>query len=130
MAQKKATEFIVNELNLDMMEDTIGRLNRLANMIRDIYDMNYIGAALSELFRHCERGAEHINGHEGEFCFTMCCVAKPLDKRKKVREYRYRLNTYTNEITCIDESGNAWTMPLLNDTLSVIRDKAIEWAMQ
>lgn len=130
MAQKKAKEFIVNELNLDMMEDTIARLNRLANMIRDAYDMDYIGRALSELFRHCERGAENINGHDGEFCFTMCCVAKPLDRRKRVLSYRYRLNTYTNEITCIDERGNAWTMPLLNDTLSVIRDKAIEWTMQ
>ena len=130
MAQKKAKEFIVNELNFDMLDDTISRLNSLANMIRDSYDMNYIGIALRELFNHCERGAEPINGHEGEFCFTMCCLARPIDKRKKVREYRYRLNTYTNEITCIDECGNDWTMPLLNDTLSVIRDKAIEWSMQ
>lgn len=130
MAQNKAKEFIVNEINLEMLEDTISRLNILADMIRDSYDMNYIGRALRELFKHCEREVEPINGHEEDFCFTMCYIAKPLDKRKKVLKYRYRLNTYTNDITCIDEFGNDWTMPLLNDALSVIREKTIAWSMQ
>lgn len=125
MAHKKSTEYIVTELNFAMMENTICNINRLANMLRATYDMDSIGRMLDELFRRTEGGAEDINGQD--FCFTMCVMAKPIDKRKKVLLYRYRLNTYTNEITCIDDCGNEWTMPLLNDSLAVIRDKAIEF---
>lgn len=127
MAQKKPTEYIVTELNFNIMEKTICNINRLANMLRDTYDMESIGRMLDELFRHTESGANSIEGHEGDFCFPMRVMATPIDKRKKVLLYRYRLNTYTNEITCIDDCGNEWTMPLLNDSLAVIRDKAIEF---
>lgn len=89
MAQNKAKDFIVHGLNLDIMEATIGRVNRLGT--------------------------------------------KPLgkrSKRKKVREHMYKLNSYTNEITFTDECGNEWTIPLLNDNLSLISDTAIELVLQ
>lgn len=127
MAQNKSKEYIAHGLNLDIMEAAIGRVNSLDNIMRDTYDMNSIGSVLSKLFCHTE--SENINGHKGEFCFTMSCGSKPLGKRhkrKKVREYMYKLNTYTNEITCTDECGNELTIPLINDNLSLISDTAIE----
>lgn len=92
ISQNQANDFIVPELNLDMMEDTIGLFKRLSNLIR--YN----------------------------FCFTMSCNATFLDRRA----YRYMMNPCMNDITCLEEGGQLWTMQLLNDTLSVIMGKSIE----
>jgi hypothetical protein len=91
--------------------------------------MDVVGSALVQLFRHTERGLEHIPEKNDEFAFTMVRKAIPLDGRRKTYEYKFRLNTYTNEVTCIDKDNHSWTMPLLTDALSVIREKAIEVAM-
>jgi len=129
MARKKADkEFIATEMNLDMMDNVVGTLNAVADSLRDSFDMDSIGKELMGLFRHTEHGLERIPEHESEFAFTMCCKAIPLDGRRRSFEYRFRLNTYTNEITCIDKDNNQWAMPLLTDALAVIRDKAIEYA--
>lgn len=129
MAQKKAKEFIATEMNLDMLDNIVSTLNIVADTIRDVYDMDAVGSALAHLFRHTERGLEHIPEKDDEFAFTMVCKAIPLDGRRKTYEYKFRLNTYTNEVTCIDKDKHSWTMPLLTDALSVIREKAIEVAM-
>lgn len=128
MAQKKSKEFIATEMNLDMMDNVVGTLNAVADSLRESFDMESVGRALMGLFRHTERGLEHIPEKQDEFAFTMVCKAIPLDGRRRSFEYRFRLNTYTNEITCIDKDNNQWAMPLLTDALSVIRDKAIEYA--
>lgn len=129
MAQKKTKEFIATEMNLDMLDNIVSTLNSIADTIRDVYDMEAVGSALVHLFRHTERGLEHIPEKQDEFAFTMVCKAIPLDGRRKTYEYKFRLNTYTNEVTCIDKDNHSWTMPLLTDALSVIREKAIEVAM-
>lgn len=129
MAQKKSKEFIATEMNLDMLDNIVSTLNSVADTIRDVYDMEAVGNALVQLFRHTERGLEHIPEKNDEFAFTMVCKAIPLDGRRKTYEYKFRLNTYTNEVTCIDKDNHSWTMPLLTDALSVIREKAIEVAM-
>lgn len=129
MAQKKSKEFIATEMNLDMLDNIVSTLNSVADTIRDVYDMEAVGSALVHLFRHTERGLEHIPEKQDEFAFTMVCKAIPLDGRRKTYEYKFRLNTYTNEVTCIDKDKHSWTMPLLTDALSVIREKAIEVAM-
>lgn len=129
MAQKKLKEFIATEMNLDMLDNIVSTLNSVADTIRDVYDMEAVGSALVHLFRHTERGLEHIPEKNDEFAFTMVCKAIPLDGRRKTYEYKFRLNTYTNEVTCIDKDNHSWTMPLLTDALSVIREKAIEVAM-
>jgi len=129
MAQKKSKEFIATEMNLDMLDNIVSTLNSVADTIRDVYDMEAVGSALVHLFRHTEKGLEHIPEKQDEFAFTMVCKAIPLDGRRKTYEYKFRLNTYTNEVTCIDKDNHAWTMPLLTDALSVIREKAIEVAM-
>ena len=129
MAQKKSKEFIATEMNLDMLDNIVSTLNSVADTIRDVYDMDAVGSALVHLFRHTERGLEHIPEKQDEFAFTMVCKAIPLDGRRKTYEYKFRLNTYTNEVTCIDKENHSWTMPLLTDALSVIREKAIEVAM-
>lgn len=129
MAQKKSKEFIATEMNLDMLDNIVSTLNSIADTIRDVYDMEAVGSALVHLFRHTERGLEHIPEKNDEFAFTMVCKAIPLDGRRKTYEYKFRLNTYTNEVTCIDKDNHSWTMPLLTDALSVIREKAIEVAM-
>jgi hypothetical protein len=129
MAQKKSKEFIATEMNLDMLDNIVSTLNSVADTIRDVYDMDVVGSALVQLFRHTERGLEHIPEKNDEFAFTMVCKAIPLDGRRKTYEYKFRLNTYTNEVTCIDNDNHSWTMPLLTDALSVIREKAIEVAM-
>lgn len=129
MAQKKAKEFIATEMNLDMLDNIVSTLNIVADTIRDVYDMDAVGSALVHLFRHTERGLEHIPENNEDFAFTMVCKAIPLDGRRKTYEYKFRLNTYTNEVTCIDKDKHSWTMPLLTDALSVIREKAIEVAM-
>lgn len=129
MAQKKSKEFIATEMNLDMLDNIVSTLNSVADTIRDVYDMDAVGSALVHLFRHTERGLEHIPEKQDEFAFTMVCKAIPLDGRRKTYEYKFRLNTYTNEVTCIDKDNHSWTMPLLTDALSVIREKAIEVAM-
>lgn len=129
MAQKKSKEFIATEMNLDMLDNIVSTLNSVADTIRDVYDMEAVGSALVHLFRHTERGLEHIPEKQDEFAFTMVCKAIPLDGRRKTYEYKFRMNTYTNEVTCIDKDNHSWTMPLLTDALSVIREKAIEVAM-
>lgn len=129
MAQKKTKEFIATEMNLDMLDNIVSTLNIVADTIRDVYDMEAVGSALVHLFRHTERGLEHIPEKNDEFAFTMVCKAIPLDGRRKTYEYKFRLNTYTNEVTCIDKDNHSWTMPLLTDALSVIREKAIEVTM-
>ena len=129
MAQKKSKEFIATEMNLDMLDNIVSTLNSVADTIRDVYDMEAVGSALVHLFRHTESGLEHIPEKQDEFAFTMVCKAIPLDGRRKTYEYKFRLNTYTNEVTCIDKDNHSWTMPLLTDALSVIREKAIEVAM-
>lgn len=129
MAQKKSKEFIATEMNLDMLDNIVSTLNKVADTIRDVYDMDAVGSALGQLFRHTERGLEHIPEKNDEFAFTMVCKAIPLDGRRKTYEYKFRMNTYTNEVTCIDKDNHSWTMPLLTDALSVIREKAIEVAM-
>lgn len=129
MAQKKTKEFIATEMNLDMLDNIVSTLNSIADTIRDVYDMEAVGSALVHLFRHTERGLEHIPEKNDEFAFTMVCKAIPLDGRRKTYEYKFRMNTYTNEVTCIDKDNQSWTMPLLTDALSVIREKAIEVAM-
>lgn len=129
MAQKKTKEFIATEMNLDMLDNIVSTLNSIADTIRDVYDMEAVGSALVHLFRHTERGLEHIPEKNDEFAFTMVCKAIPLDGRRKTYEYKFRMNTYTNEVTCIDKDNHSWTMPLLTDALSVIREKAIEVAM-
>lgn len=129
MAQKKTKEFIATEMNLDMLDNIVSTLNSIADTIRDVYDMDAVGSALVHLFRHTERGLEHIPEKQDEFAFTMVCKAIPLDGRRKTYEYKFRMNTYTNEVTCIDKDNHSWTMPLLTDALSVIREKAIEVAM-
>ena len=130
MAQRKTKEFIANEMNLDMLDHTISIVNKVADAIRDNFDMEEVGNELVMLFRHTERGLERIPEQRDEFAFTMVCKAIPMDGRhRKIYEYRFRLNTYTNEVTCLDKDSNGWTMPLLNDALSVIREKAIQVAM-
>ena len=126
---RKAKEFTANIINLDMLDNLVASVNSCADSIRDSYDMEQVGIELSKLFLKTERGLERIDGKNDEFMFTMRCVAIPMDGRhRKQYEYRYRFNTMTNEVTCIDEHSLGWTMPLLNDSLAVIREKAIQVA--
>ena len=130
MAQKKSKEFIANDINLEMLDNIVSTLNKIANAIRDEDDMDAVGNALVQLYRHTERGLEHIPERNDEFAFTMVCKAIPMDGRhRKVYEYKFRVNTYTDDITCLDEKSLAWTMPMLTDALSVIREKTIQVAM-
>jgi len=128
MARKKTTEYIATELNLDMLDSIVGSLNNIANSLRETYDTSEIYIALRGLHRFSEHGFEKILDHEGHFKFTMVCKALPLPptRRRKVYEYRFRANTYTNDITCIDEHNNEWAMPLLTDSLEVIREKILQ----
>lgn len=130
MARKKATEYIATELNLDMLDSIVGSLNSIANVLRESYDKDEISLALRGLYRFAEHGFEKILDHDGHFKFTMVCKALPLlpTRRRKVYEYKFRANTYTNDITCIDEHNNEWAMPLLTDSLEVIREKILQVA--
>lgn len=126
---RKAKEFTANTLNLDMLDTLVARVNSCADSIRDSYDMEQVGIELSKLFLKTERGLERIDGHNDEFMFTMRCMAIPTDGRhRKQYEYRFRFNTMTNEVTCLDEKSLAWSLPLLNDALAVIREKTIQVA--
>ena len=126
---RKAKEFTANTINMDMLDDLVAKLNSCADSIRDSYDMEEVGMELTKLYMKTERGLEHIDGKNDEFAFTMVCRAIPMDGRhRKQYEYRYRFNTMTNEVTCIDEHSLAWTMPLLTDALAVIREKTIQVA--
>lgn len=126
---RKAKEFTANNLNLDMLDTLVERVNSCADSIRDSYDMEQVGLELTKLFMKTERGLERIDGRDDEFMFTMVCRAIPMDGRhRKQYEYKFRFNTMTNEVTCIDEQSLAWTMPLLTDALSVIREKTIQVA--
>lgn len=126
---RKAKEFTANTINLDMLDTLVERVNSCADSIRDSYDMEEVGMELTKLYMKTERGLEHIDGKNDEFAFTMVCRAIPMDGRhRKQYEYRYRFNTMTNEVTCIDEHSLAWTMPLLTDALAVIREKTIQVA--
>ena len=126
---RKAKEFTANTLNLDMLDNLVARVNSCADSIRDSDDMEQVGIELSQLFLKTERGLERIDGKKDEFMFTMRCLAIPMDGRhRKQYEYRFRFNTMTNEVTCIDEKSLAWSLPLLNDSLAVIRQKAIQFA--
>lgn len=126
---RKVKEFTANTINLDMLDTLVERVNRCADSIRDSYDMEQVGMELTKLYMKTERGLEHIEGRNDEFMFTMVCRAIPMDGRhRKQYEYKYRFNTMTNEVTCIDEQSLTWTMPLLNDSLSVIREKTIQVA--
>lgn len=129
MARRKMDkEFIATEMTLVMMDSVVGTLNAVAESLRGSFDMESVGRELISLFRHTEHGFEPIPEQEREFAFTMFCRAIPSNRRMRCFEYRFRLNTYTNEITCIDKDNSQWAMPLLTDALSVIRDKAIEYA--
>lgn len=126
---RKAKEFSANTINLDMLDNLVERVNSCADSIRDSYDMEQVGMELTKLFMKTERGLEHIDGQTDEFMFTMVCRAIPMDGRhRKQYEYKYRFNTMTNEVTCIDEQSLTWTMPLLTDALAVIREKTIQVA--
>lgn len=126
---RRVKEFTTNTLNLDMLDTLVASVNSCADSIRDSYDMEEVGIELSKLFMKTERGLERIDGQNYEFMFTMRCRAIPMDGRhRKQYEYRFRFNTMTNEVTCIDEHSLGWTMPLLNDALAVIRQKAIQVA--
>lgn len=126
---RKAKEFTANTINLDMLDNLVERLNTIADSIRDSYDMEEVGIELSKLYMKTERGLERIDGKNDEFMFTMVCRAIPMDGRhRKQYEYKYRFNTMTNEVTCIDEQNLAWSMPLLTDALAVIREKTIQVA--
>lgn len=126
---RRVNEFTTNTLNLDMLDTLVASVNSCADSIRDSYDMEEVGIELSKLFMKTERGLERIDGQNYEFMFTMRCRAIPMDGRhRKQYEYRFRFNTMTNEVTCIDEHSLGWTMPLLNDALAVIRQKAIQVA--
>lgn len=126
---RKAKEFTANTINMDMLDDLVAKLNSCADSIRDSDDMEEVGITLAKLYMKTERGLERIEGRNDEFMFTMRCLALPMDKRhRKQYEYRFRFNTMTNEVTCIDEKSLAWSLPLLSDALSVIRDKTIQVA--
>lgn len=126
---RKAKEFTANTINLDMLDDLVAKVNSCADSIRDSCDMEEVGIELSKLFLKTERGLERIDGHNDEFMFTMRCLALPMDGRhRKQYEYMFRFNTMTNEVTCIDEKSLAWSLPLLTDALSVIREKTIQVA--
>jgi len=126
---RKAKEFTTNTINLDMLDTLVERVNSCADSIRDSYDMEEVGMELTKLYMKTERGLEHIDGKNDEFAFTMVCRAIPMDGRhRKQYEYKFRFNTMTNEVTCIDEHSLAWTMPLLTDALAVIREKTIQVA--
>jgi hypothetical protein len=126
---RKAKEFTTNTINLDMLDTLVARVNSCADSIRDSYDMEEVGMELTKLYMKTERGLEHIDGKNDEFAFTMVCRAIPMDGRhRKQYEYKFRFNTMTNEVTCIDEQSLAWTMPLLTDALAVIREKTIQVA--
>ena len=126
---RKAKEFTTNTINLDMLDTLVERVNSCADSIRDSYDMEEVGMELTKLYMKTERGLEHIDGKNDEFAFTMVCRAIPMDGRhRKQYEYKFRFNTMTNEVTCIDEQNLAWSMPLLTDALAVIREKTIQVA--
>lgn len=126
---RKAKEFTANTLNLDMLDNLVARVNSCADSIRDSDDMEQVGIELSQLFLKTERGLERIDGQKDEFIFTMRCLAIPMDGRhRKPYEYRFRFNTMTNEVTCIDDKSLAWSLPLLNDSLAIIREKTIQVA--
>ena len=126
---RKAKEFIANTINLDMLDNQVASVNSCADSIRDSYDMEEVGIELSKLFMKTERGLERIEGRNDEFMFTMRCMAITMDGRhRKPYECRFRFNTMTNEVTCIDEKNLAWSLPLLNDSLAVIREKTIQVA--
>ena len=130
MAKRKAKEFIATDMNLNMLDIIVSKLNNVADIIRDEYDMDAVGRELFDLYNHTERGLEHIPEREDEFAFTIVCKAIPMDGRhRKVYVYRFRVNTFTDDITCLDEKNLAWTIPMLTDALSVIRDKTIQVAM-
>lgn len=126
---RKTKEFTANTINMDMLDDLVAKVNSCADSIRDSDDMEEVGITLTKLYMKTERGLERIEGRNDEFMFTMRCLALPMDGRhRKQYEYRFRFNTMTNEVTCIDEKNLAWSLPLLNDALAVIREKTIQVA--
>ncbi len=127
MAQRKQKEFIANVANIDIMDNVVAKLNELADTIRDMYDQDNLCREIFSLHRMTARGFEPIPEHNGDFAFTMMfgVIANP---RRKPLEYMVRVNTYTNEITCIDKDRHEFSMPLLTDALAVIKEKVIEVA--
>lgn len=121
-------EFIATEMNLDMLDNVVQQMNETAEIIRGSTDMGVAGKALVNLCRRFQNGFEPVPNHRGELAFTMHCKALPLIEGQRIYEYWFRFNTYTNEVTCIDEGKHEFVMPLLTDALAVIRDKAIEIA--
>jgi hypothetical protein len=129
MARKKATEYIATELNLDMLDNVVQQMNETADIIRGSADIELVGKALARLCSRFQNGFESVPNHRGELTFTMHCKALPLlEGQNRIYEYWFKFNTYTNEVTCIDEDKHEFTMPMLTDALAVIRDKAIEIA--
>lgn len=128
MGRRKPSEFILTEMNLDMIDSVVSTLNELSELLYDNDDMEIVGKALRALYIHTENGFEPLLSHEGEFVFTLGMKGVHKDCCKRVYEYRFRLNTYTNDITCIDKYKNEFTMPILTDALYIIRDKAIEYS--
>lgn len=128
MAQRKQKEFIANEANIDIMDKIVAKLNEVADTIRDMYDKNELFRELFSIHRMTARGFEPIPEHNRDFAFTMVFGVVQSKSRRKPLEYRVRVNTYTNDITCIDKDSNEFSMPLLTDALSVIKEKVIEVA--
>lgn len=127
MAQRKQKEFILTDATLAIIDNVVEKLNGVADTIRDMYDQNALCREIYGLHRMTARGFEHIPEHNGDFAFTMMfgVITNP---RRKPTDYRVRVNTYTNEITCIDKDSNEFSMPLLTDALAVIKEKIIEVA--
>lgn len=126
---RKEKEFIATEMNLDMLDNVVQQMNETADIIRGSNDIELVGKTLVKLCRRFQNGFEPVPNHMGELAFTMHCKALPLfGNQGRIYEYWFRFNTYTNEVTCIDEGKHEFVMPLLTDALAVIRDKAIEIA--
>lgn len=126
---RKENEFIATEMNLDMLDNVVQQMNETADIIRGSTDIEMVGKALVRLCSRFQNGFEPVPNHRGELAFTMHCKALPLvEGQGRIYEYWFKFNTYTNEVTCIDEGKHEFTMPLLTDALAVIRDKAIEIA--
>lgn len=126
---RKENEFIATEMNLDMLDNVVQQMNETADIIRGSNDIEMVGKALARLCSRFQNGFEHVPNHRGELSFTMHFKALPLvEGQGRIYEYWFKFNTYTNEVTCVDEGKHEFTMPLLTDALAVIRDKAIEIA--
>lgn len=126
---RKENEFIATEMNLDMLDNVVQQMNETADIIRGSNDIEMVGKALARLCSRFQNGFEPVPNHRGELSFTMHIKALPLvEGQGRIYEYWFKFNTYTNEVTCVDEGKHEFTMPLLTDALAVIRDKAIEIA--